>query len=108
MRTRDVKFIRKIQVFKMKENRILLKPIGTTEEPHGHKGAVKVRPLNSGSDSFADLKSAYLVDNKNNGIAKEIYEVKKYRRGRFLFKFKDLKWRSDVEGYRNFVIAVSI
>ena len=34
-------------------------------------------------------------------------EVRKYRRGKFLVKFKGLKWRNEVEKYRNYVLAVS-
>lgn len=72
----------------------------------GHKGAVKVKPLNGNGSRFPKLKDVYLIDKSGRRILLGIWEVRKYRRGRFLVKFKDLKWRNDIEGYKNFVMAV--
>ena len=55
-----------------------------------------------------DLKNVVLIDEKNNRTLKEVYEVRKYRRGRFLIKFCGLKWRSDIEGYRNYMMAMAV
>jgi ribosomal 30S subunit maturation factor RimM len=83
-----------------------LKLIGVIEEPHGHKNAVKVKPVNGGIEDILNLKNVTLVDSRNNRISKEVYEVRKYRRGRFLVKFCGFKWRSEVEKYMNWVMAV--
>jgi ribosomal 30S subunit maturation factor RimM len=83
-----------------------LRPIGLIEEAHGHKGTVLVKPLNGSSEEIMKLKSTILVDKQNNRILRKIYEIRKYRKGRFLIKFCGLKWRTEIEGYKDFVLAV--
>ena len=83
-----------------------LKMVGMIEEAHGHKGAVKVKSLCSESDEMLKSKNVYLVDGRNNAVAREIFEVKKYRRNRMLVKFKGLKGRSEIEGLSNLMLAV--
>jgi hypothetical protein len=81
-----------------------LKLVGIIEKPHGHKGAVKVKPVN-GMD-LKDLKNVHLIDKDNNFTIQEIFEVKKYRRGRYLLKFVGPKWRNEIEGLTNFALAI--
>jgi ribosomal 30S subunit maturation factor RimM len=83
-----------------------LKAIGLIEDIHGHKGTVRVKPLNDNNIDIMNLKNVVLIDRENNKTSAELYEVRKYRRGRFLVKFCGLKWRNEIESFRNFVMAV--
>lgn len=83
-----------------------LKTVGLIEDAHGHKGTVKVKPVKGAEKELADLKDVYLMDEDNNSTSEKVYEVRKYRRGRYLLKFCGLKWRKDIEEYKNFMLAV--
>ena len=58
-----------------------LKLVGLIEEAHGHRGAVKVKPVNGTGEKILDIKSVCLVDRQGGRIFREVYEVRKYRRG---------------------------
>ena len=52
------------------------------------------------------LKDACVVDEEGTSTYLGILEVRKYRRGRYLVKFKGLKWRNKVEGLKDLFLAV--
>lgn len=82
------------------------KLLGVVEEPYGHKGTVWVRHVNGNSSEIEDLKSVVLLKNENEIIYQDVFEVRTYRKGRFLVRFCGLKWRNEIEGYKDFVLAV--
>jgi hypothetical protein len=62
--------------------------IGIVECAHGHHGAVRVRPEDGVGEEVMDrLRRVCLVNGEGEKVFLEIYEVKKYRRGRYLIKF---------------------
>ncbi len=82
-----------------------LKLVGKIEKTHGHKGTVMVKPLKDGIDMIMDLKKVCLVNGNDKVVELKVYEVREYRRGRFLIKFKGLKWKNEIEDLKNLILA---
>ena len=83
------------------------KKIAIIEKTHGHKGTLLVKPLVNKENFLNQIKNVVLIHSNNqNFLKEEIYEVKKYRRGKFLIKFRNLKWINQVEDFSNYVMAV--
>jgi len=87
--------------------KMVIKEIGLIEEAHGHKGTVRIRPFNGNGEAIMNAKNLYLVDQNYKVDSKEIFEARKYRRGRVLIKFKGLKWRDEIENLINLKVAVA-
>ena len=81
-----------------------VKPVGIIKKSHGHKGSILVKPLNCGSKKMLGLKNVTIVDKYNNRVKSSVYDIRKYRRGEYLIKLCELKWRSDVESLKNHLI----
>ena len=78
--------------------------IGVIGQPHGHWGVVKVIPRSGWENRFLELKEVYLTNGVPVFKRKEIKEVRKYSRGRFLIKFVDVNTRKEAEKLRKYVI----
>lgn len=85
-----------------------LKIVGMIEGFHGHKGTVKVKPVDETEGDILNLKEVYVLDEENEVTTESIYETRKYRRGRVLIKFSGLKWRGDITALKNRALAVAV
>jgi len=83
-----------------------LKTIGIIEGPHGHKGTVKVKKFDNNFSSTSELKQVFFLDNANNVKPMEVFAIRKYRRGKFLMNFLDIKLRNQAENLNKCIIAV--
>ena len=83
-----------------------LNPVGVIEDVHGHKGAVRVKPLSENPEKISQASSFFITNEDNTAQEHEIYEIRKYRRNTYLVKFKKLKWRKEVENLVNCMVTV--